>query len=649
MSAPSLNHDKKEHVPPAAKSGRVQGKAKGKSEDKEDQRKEGEEPKKLRTDTSARPRPEEYGTVANLSEEEFKRLDKKYNLQGALQSAPPEFIKLMQDPSILCVNWAVPVLTLVVLMAMLLRHAQAFSYKSEDVNTELGCFTLFKFTFEVIKKLPVMNHRLKAGRGRYSGPVREALLKEVSEKLRLHVWTDNPTDDPNWAPEYCSYIHGVLQKNKIRTVIDLIILNMCTLAAVWPPNRISDLMNWIFKEKFLYISSFDMKSAYHQLVNDEAIWKYVGLITPERVLVALRMQFGHAQAVAYLARAVFMTFKSSMWTTIASYFDDLITKGPSSESALDAIGDALQRLIKVKLKLSLEKSSWLMKELMAVGFLVSREGIRVDPERCKVFTTWPRPVDAAALQAFLGATGYLQNLIAHYSNMINPMQQMLSRALKLYHEWKKVKAAKAAVKAPPPVVLDAESSYTSARKVMSAATTNLNPLVPMDDRAPSLEFDSATPVQTKSSQHDQKRFLSGVKLNWTPEADAAFLKTRTMIAEGLRLAPFNEELVVVVESDASDTCIGGILCQMRDDVAVPVAYFSRMLNEAERFYPAIKKELLAVVESRRKFRDYINGRKFIHISDQMNVPSMFNYDKTDTKMRALIVEMSEWNLFHIGA
>ena len=68
---------------------------------------------------------------------------------------------------------------------------------------------------------------------------------------------------------------------------------------------------------------------------------------------------------------------------------------------------------------------------------------------------------------------------------------------------------------------------------------------------------------------------------------------------------------ILVDCDASDFGIGGVLSQMiRPGVEQPISYLSRTLSKPERKYAVARREMLALVDSLRHFRCYILGRKF---------------------------------------
>ncbi|HBK83635.1 MAG TPA: hypothetical protein DDZ41_08570, partial [Flavobacterium sp.] len=106
---------------------------------------------------------------------------------------------------------------------------------------------------------------------------------------------------------------------------------------------------------------------------------------------------------------------------------------------------------------------------------------------------------------------------------------------------------------------------------------------------------------------------------WDCHCDDAFKKLKIALTNApiLQYPDFEKPFLLTV--DASDYAIGAILSQKvkinGEEEDLPIAYASRVLNTAERHYPTIKKECLAIIFAVRKFRPYIYGRKFIIITD----------------------------------
>ena len=70
-----------------------------------------------------------------------------------------------------------------------------------------------------------------------------------------------------------------------------------------------------------------------------------------------------------------------------------------------------------------------------------------------------------------------------------------------------------------------------------------------------------------------------------------------------------DEIVIVIQCDASDSWLGAALLQN----GLPVAYSSRALTSAETIYAQIEKELLAIVFDCEKFDQYVYGRDKVHV------------------------------------
>lgn len=66
-----------------------------------------------------------------------------------------------------------------------------------------------------------------------------------------------------------------------------------------------------------------------------------------------------------------------------------------------------------------------------------------------------------------------------------------------------------------------------------------------------------------------------------------------------------------VHTDASNQALSGILYQRNSkNILCPIAFHSRRLKSAEQNYSATDREMLAIVDSLRQFRHYIQGLEF---------------------------------------
>ncbi|SGZ27897.1 BQ5605_C026g10216 [Microbotryum silenes-dioicae] len=83
--------------------------------------------------------------------------------------------------------------------------------------------------------------------------------------------------------------------------------------------------------------------------------------------------------------------------------------------------------------------------------------------------------------------------------------------------------------------------------------------------------------------------------------------SRQIFTSGAILCHFNPLLPSIIETDASDFAISGILSQVTDGHLRPVAFMSRKMLPAEQNYEIHDKELLAIVECIKIWRHYLEG------------------------------------------
>ena len=87
------------------------------------------------------------------------------------------------------------------------------------------------------------------------------------------------------------------------------------------------------------------------------------------------------------------------------------------------------------------------------------------------------------------------------------------------------------------------------------------------------------------------------------------------MATALIVRALNWQLPFEVMCDASDLAIGAVHGQRECGKPYVVYYASKTLNEAQKNYTTIEKELLAVVYALDKFRAYLVGYDIVIFTD----------------------------------
>ncbi|GFU39324.1 transposon Tf2-9 polyprotein [Trichonephila clavipes] len=124
-----------------------------------------------------------------------------------------------------------------------------------------------------------------------------------------------------------------------------------------------------------------------------------------------------------------------------------------------------------------------------------------------------------------------------------------------------------------------------------------------------------------------------------PEQQLAFQTLRQKLSENPVLHIFKQGAKLELHTDACKFGYGAILLQQSDDNKLyPVHYFSKKTTPQEEKYSSYELEVLVVIESLKKFRNYLVGNKFKIVTD------CSAFQKTMSK-KQLTPKIARWALF----
>ena len=119
---------------------------------------------------------------------------------------------------------------------------------------------------------------------------------------------------------------------------------------------------------------------------------------------------------------------------------------------------------------------------------------------------------------------------------------------------------------------------------------------------------------------------------WRPECATAFLRLRDALVRPPILALPTESGDYVLDTDASNFGLGGVLSQIQNDQERVIAYCSRALRPSQRRYCTTKREMLATVSMCIQFRSYLRGARFIIRTDHKSLVWLHRFKDTEGMM-----------------
>ena len=141
--------------------------------------------------------------------------------------------------------------------------------------------------------------------------------------------------------------------------------------------------------------------------------------------------FGLKNAPATFQRVTNCVLKDEINESCLVHLDDIIIFGTSLQEHVNNIRKIFQVLRIHNLKIQLDKSEFLMKEIAYLGYIISKESIKPNPNEIIAVKNYPIPKTTKEIKAYLGLLGYYRKLISNFAKLTKPLTNCFKKGSKI--------------------------------------------------------------------------------------------------------------------------------------------------------------------------------------------------------------------------
>ena len=151
------------------------------------------------------------------------------------------------------------------------------------------------------------------------------------------------------------------------------------------------------------------------------------------------MGYGLKGAPATYQRLADLLLTGLQFEICQAFLDDIIVYGATFEQTCERLQRVLDRVEAANLKLKPKKCRLFADQVKFLGFIVSRDGISVDPEKTQVIDRWPVPRNVSEVRTFTAMCSYNRRHIRGFAEMAKPLYDLTKKGKKF--EWREQQQA----------------------------------------------------------------------------------------------------------------------------------------------------------------------------------------------------------------
>jgi hypothetical protein len=230
---------------------------------------------------------------------------------------------------------------------------------------------------------------------------------------------------PSKSPARYPILFVPKKDGKLRMCVDYRRLNEITVKNRYTLPLIQELQDRVKGARFF--TKIDIREGYYKIrMKEGEEWKtaFGSRLGHYEYLV---MPFGLTNAPATFQALINDILREYLDEFVVAYLDDILIYSKTRKEHIKHVRLVLKALEGAGMRINGEKSTFHASEVEFLGFIITRDGVKMDPKKVEAVVNWPQPKNVTEVQEFMGFANFYRRFIKGYSGVATPLTNLTKK------------------------------------------------------------------------------------------------------------------------------------------------------------------------------------------------------------------------------
>jgi hypothetical protein len=155
--------------------------------------------------------------------------------------------------------------------------------------------------------------------------------------------------------------------------------------------------------------------------------------TNEGLYEWLVMVFGLTNAPSTFMRLMNEVLREFIGKFVIVYLDDILIFSKTKAEHMKHLAIVMKKLQQEKLLINIKKSSFMKRELIYLGFVISTNELRMDLDKVEIIKNWPSLRNVFEVRSFHGLASFYRKFIKNFGGISATMMDTVKKKHKYFN------------------------------------------------------------------------------------------------------------------------------------------------------------------------------------------------------------------------